>query len=353
MLWPAHACLLASVCLSLYLSFSFSLSLNLPISHSRQCLDGERPIKAANSSYTVPARIVLGRALEHLARSAKNNIASSGLPDRPLHWIITVPRNEAYPLLKSAMKEVYELVSSNHSFVLETEGAIIACREELMEVWRKRGEPKAFPVMLANCGKTNVDFVVLDAGATMAMKTMAPVQRMSGGAWGEQMVIAAIEQFVMRAIGAGACKMISEEDWLSFKREITEKTFSLVAHSLERLVLVPPCSMYAAIREETSTFPYGVRFSRGRLIFDSSVLQQLFEPSLAHISDQTKRLLDTIPGIHCILLVGRYAECPFLFERLHKQFNTPTLQVIRPCMASLAILKGAITLIQNQSVARK
>lgn len=167
------------------------------------------------------------------------------------------------------------------------------------------------------------------------------------------MVDKAIKECFVEAMQEDAAKKITDDDWLSFER-VSIETLKLKSGTNVPKVTIPEPGGPFRDALRSARFPEGIKLRRAHITVDKAVLQRFFDESLTHIADHTRWLLHHVQGIHCIMLAGGYAECPFLYDRLHAEFNTEERQVIRPSRdAGLAIVKGAVIFGQNLGIIKK
>ena len=77
-------------------------------------------------------------------------------------------------------------------------------------------------------------------------------------------------------------------------------------------------------------------------MIEVKLVEECFKESLESIAGHVRGLLSEVSGIRCILVVGGFAECPFLIQRLEREFNNAECRVVRPRDASTAVVKGAV-----------
>ena len=234
---------------------------------------------------------------------------------------------------------------------LEPEGASLACRDDLIPVWRNFGRPDIFRYMVVDCGGGTVDITIHDLN--MNTKTITEVHQANGGGWGGTCVDDEIEKLVCSIVGESLFGTLEPAELLHWKRHEIEKTKRRVRDHEGMVSLSLPFELASAIMQNGGQLQgevmQGVTFRTRHqsLQFRAGILESCFKKSLTAITNHIRGKMQEIGGIQCLLLVGGFAESPLLFNHLKGEFYRPNCHVIRPENASLAVLRGAVMYGQN------
>ena len=79
---------------------------------------------------------------------------------------------------------------------------------------------------------------------------------------------------------------------------------------------------------------------KDKLKLSPTLMESFFKDSLDNIIDHAKTILRSIKDVNMILLVGGYAESPFVQETFRNEFTN--LRIIIPQDCNLAVMKGAV-----------
>lgn len=98
------------------------------------------------------------------------------------------------------------------------------------------------------------------------------------------------------------------------------------------------------IKDYSDSSKKQVKFSSGKLVLSSEVVESLFADTLKQINDHIDTLLHKtkLKGISYIFLVGGFAESVKLQQAIKSEFES-RVTVLIPEEASLAVVKGAVT----------
>lgn len=83
-------------------------------------------------------------------------------------------------------------------------------------------------------------------------------------------------------------------------------------------------------------------FSRDKLKISPSLMESFFDKTLKQIIKHVKNILEDIPDIRTIFLVGGYSESSLLQERFKVLLKGRDKNIITPKESSLAVAKGAV-----------
>ena len=93
-------------------------------------------------------------------------------------------------------------------------------------------------------------------------------------------------------------------------------------------------------RIQLSKFNGQVKHARDKLIFEHSIIRDLFTESINSIVACALDIMKQHPKIKTILTVGGYAECELLRDKLYS--DIPDCKIVLPKESGLAVLKGAV-----------
>ena len=240
---------------------------------------------------------------------------------------------------------------------LEPEGAAFRCRSDLQHVHAAIGSPSTLRYVVADCGGGTIDVTVHDL--TVSTKKIDEVHRATGGDWGGTTVDKEILNLIRRIIGEDVADRIKDTEWLRFSRQIVEEAKRKVGTTSEdKITIAMTPEMMTAIdaaggnlSRSTSGFPGVMYRSRAAtLLIDLPLIEECFERSLSNITEHVRDIVTTVRGVHCILVVGGYAESNVLMSRMEREFKTSECNVIRPAKASLAVVAGAVVFGQDPTI---
>ncbi|KAL1268865.1 hypothetical protein QQF64_034228 [Cirrhinus molitorella] len=107
-----------------------------------------------------------------------------------------------------------------------------------------------------------------------------------------------------------------------------------------------PVSLQALAKDEQSIESYfedvqGAEWDEGAIFIEEAKLRSFFDTSFNAIESKIRQILKAELSIECMLLVGGYAESPFLRNFMQKQFGSEC-KILCPVEPQAVILKGAI-----------
>lgn len=241
---------------------------------------------------------------------------------------------------------------------LEPEGAAFRCRNDLYFAHKELGRPPVLRYVVADCGGGTIDVTIHDLKVETAEKKINEVYRATGGGWGGTMVDKEIYELIDKIIGHEVASKLVSGDWLRFRRKAVEEAKRSVTPGCDKVNLTFTAEMLQAIRdaggnieESASRYP-GVMYRRakGALQIDGHLLEKCFKESLDQIVAHLRKIMRDVKGVHCILVVGGYAESEMLMGRMEAEFRSAECRVLRPNKPSMAVVAGAVVSGQNPSI---
>lgn len=176
----------------------------------------------------------------------------------------------------------------------------------------------------------------------------------SGGDWGGKNVNKEIFDIFESIFGAEVMKKFNdmkaeilqmENDIELKKRDIKTEdklSFSLLA-SLSSLCRDVNKKNFKEMIEKSPEYKNDIVYRGGKIIFDASLVNHIFETVVSKIAGHMKSVLAQQPkanDIKTIILVGGFAKSDFVYKYIKKEFSDK--EVIVPTDPDLAVLKGAV-----------
>lgn len=93
---------------------------------------------------------------------------------------------------------------------------------------------------------------------------------------------------------------------------------------------------------QSSRLKDNVWFKLDKLQLSPSLMESFFDDTLEQMVTHVKKIIQAIPDIKTILLVGGYSESSLLQERFKKLGKEREIDIIIPKESSLAVVKGAV-----------
>lgn len=244
--------------------------------------------------------------------------------------------------------------------VLQPDAAAFSCLDDFYLAHQELGSPPVLRYVVADCGEDTVDFTVHDLELESAEKKIKEVHRATGGGWGGAMVDKEIYELINEIIGHDvASKLVVSEDWLRFRSRAVKKAKRCVSPGSGGVIsLCFTTEMLQAIRDaggniaESASRHPGVMYRRamGALKIDGKLLEKCFQGSLDQIVGHLRKIMRHVKGVHCILLVGGYANSDMLSGRMQAEFGSAECRVVRPNKPSVAVVKGAVVHGQHRAI---
>lgn len=280
-----------------------------------------------------------------------------------IRWVITVPaiwdENAKQFMREAAYKgELIDNVHSNQLLIaLEPEAASLTCRTiQTNSFTDNRENQTAKPTF-----EPGTKYIVVDAGGgtidIVAHKVrkdgrIRELFRATGGAWGGTVIDQQFINLLFRIFG----EEFINEFHAQFPKDYVEllQDFEIKKRGESDSVRVSLpynfCnfsfdgkSVQNCIKDYTQKSGNSVKFSSGKLVLSSEIVDSLFKDPLGQINDHIENLLKRpkLRDLNYIFLVGGFAESVRLQSSIKKAFSE-RVTVLVPEDASLAVVKGAV-----------
>lgn len=328
----------------------------------------EVQVHAAGINQKKPLMLPVSKFLHAVRVDALNRLSAlpggdSIRPDQ-IGWVVTVPAiwdDAAKGFMRAAAKEagIIESLDSNQMvLVLEPEGAAIASMLDSAPAVREKfaiGKR----VMILDCGGGTVDITVSEivSSRPLQLKEILPAD---GGPWGGTYVDQNFLRFVAELLGADfaavdhGTRVELLDAWEEVKRKFDptkpETEYRLDFGNVERLIPDGSSKIDSAVarinaaRGWTREADAISRTRRGHLIMSAALLRSFFDPLVDLTIQKVQGMLEQarIRGqdVNFILLVGGFAESPYLQQRVSGAFSSRA-QVIIPQRPQQVVNKGA------------
>ena len=238
--------------------------------------------------------------------------------------------------------------SDNIEIALEPEAAALSCRVDLANTWVTVDKPKQLRYIVVDCGGGTVDVTV--NSLDMATNKIDEIQAATGGPWGGMEVDKKIKEAIQRGIGQDVANKVDESHWLQFERNKIEEGKKLPeegAKAIFELTAELFQGINAAgggLRKNQPLKINGAEYrsKRNAFVFDRDLINECYSEAINNTVKHVKGLMQRLDNIHCILIVGGFADCPLLRQRIEEAFKTSKCRIIHPTNASLSVLKGAV-----------
>lgn len=197
-------------------------------------------------------------------------------------------------------------------------------------------------------------------------KTLAELLPASGGEWGGTNVDEAYRQFLEDIFGESVMETFKSdpdnisdyiEFWQNFEvkkreslsRKTTDKTYLVIPLVLTEIVKEQMKqkeshdAILNALLKKSKHCDSEIFAGQGKLNMSLDTFENFFNPTIdkltAHLSEMFNNEL--ISDVQTVLLVGGFSESELVQRQLKRRFEK-TKQLVFPCDASLAVLKGAV-----------
>ncbi|KAK3584377.1 hypothetical protein CHS0354_001304 [Potamilus streckersoni] len=298
----------------------------------------------------------------HMLRALGNNLEYEPDP-QSIRWVLTVPAiwDEN---AKQFMREVaYRggLIDDVHSnrlvIALEPEAASLYCRTLPANTFLGYDEdsgmkPKFEPgtkYLVVDAGGGTIDIV---AHKVRKDGKIRELYRATGGAWGGTIVDQQFVNLMYKIFGEDFITTFRNEYPKDFVELLQDFEVKKRGESETIRVSLPYnfCnfkhlgrSAKDCIQNFSQEHNAGIKFSSGKLVLSSSLVQELFIDCLNQINDHISLLLhkSKLKDMNYIFLVGGFAESPRLQKSIKTRFSEK-VTVLIPEEPSLTVVRGAV-----------
>ena len=246
--------------------------------------------------------------------------------------------------------------SDNIEIALEPEAAALSCRVDLSNAWVTLDKPKQLRYIVVDCGGGTVDVTV--NSLDMATNKIDEIQAATGGPWGGTEVDKKIKEAIQRGIGQDVANKVDESHWLQFERNKIEEGKKLPEEGAKAIFELT-AELFQAInaaggglRKNQPLKINGAEYrsKRNAFVFDRDLIIECYSEAINNTVKHVKGLMQRLDNIHCVLIVGGFADCPLLLQRMEEAFKTSKCRIIHPSNASLSVVKGAVMYGQNPDI---
>ncbi|XP_043084949.1 heat shock 70 kDa protein 12A-like isoform X1 [Puntigrus tetrazona] len=326
-------------------------------------------IKASNGK-TMKALKVFSESLrflkDHALDQIKINTEGRMFISSDVTWVLTVPaiwNAAAKQFMREAAVEAGLVTDSTPErliFALEPEAASVFCKQLTSDGFIAEGEDcedkleqqPGSQYMVVDCGGGTIDITVHEVLHDGKLKELhAATGNDMGGQSVDKNVIYCFKD------------IFSEEIFEKFEKEHPSEALKLkydiaLIKSCDDVVMIPcPSSLQTLAKDKQSMESYfedvqGVEWDDGGIFIEQEKLKSFFDISFSAIESTINQILKTTElRIEYMLLVGGYAQCPFLRKFMKKRFGS-VCKILCPFEPQAVILKGAILYGKTPSVVK-
>ena len=170
--------------------------------------------------------------------------------------------------------------------------------------------------------------------------TLVELHKASGGAWGGIMVDHEFYRLIEEMFGKEVVPEIKSKflwDWMKMCKEFEtrKRQVQLDADEERSLKLQIPPRFFINSQKNMDFLT-----SFDKLELKSSQFHKFFEPVVMKIVSHVRTVLQIVPEVRLILMVGGFSESKYVQSMMEKEF--PQKRMIVPLQAGLAVLEGAV-----------
>ena len=246
--------------------------------------------------------------------------------------------------------------SDNIEIASESDAAVKSCRVDLFNVWVSLGSPRHLRYIVVDCGGEMVG-VTINSLDTVTDK-ISEIHAATGGPWGGTAVDKKVKEVIQRGIGQDVANKVNESHWLQFERnkidegkKLLEEGAKAIFELTEELFLAINAAG-GGLKKNQPLKVKGAEYrqKRNAFVFDPDLIVECYTEAINNTVQHVKGLMQRLDNIHCILIVGGFADCPLLRQRIEEAFKTSKCHIIHPTNASLSVVKGAVMYGQNPDI---
>ena len=243
--------------------------------------------------------------------------------------------------------------SDNIEIAFESDAAAMSCRVDMSNVWVSLGRPMHLRYIVVDCGGEMVH--VTTNSLDTVTNQISEIYAATGRPWGGTEVDKKIKEVIQRGIGQDVANKVNESHWLQFERNKIDEGKKLLEEGAKAIFELTE-ELFLAINAAGGGLkknqPLKVkgaeyRWRRHAFVFDPDLIVECYTEAINNTVQHVKGLMQRLDNIHCILIVGGFAECPLLLQRMEEAFKTSKCRIIHPTNASLSVVKGAVMYGQN------
>ncbi|XP_045204481.2 heat shock 70 kDa protein 12A-like [Mercenaria mercenaria] len=311
----------------------------------------------------MPAKTIFAIAIRFIKNHLLQMIEARGIEfyEDDIFWVLTIPAiwNEpAKQFMREAAVEA-GMKSDQLKLALEPEAASVYCKT--VPTQRMQGEDGQSDTLgpFGPCTR----YLVLDIGGgtvdvtvheVMANGKLKELHKASGGAWGGTRVDASYFELFSNLFGHELMENFKKEN--KYEHLDMERDFELKKRTVKeegaRVNIHVSAAFVEYVKENMGLAPQDIvngtnmkdklTFRRDRIMFQGSVIKEMFDPSIQSIVDHVKEVIKSpkVQRLDKILMVGGFSECALVKKAVKAAF--PDIQVVAPDEPGLAVLKGAV-----------
>ncbi|KAK3585488.1 hypothetical protein CHS0354_003336, partial [Potamilus streckersoni] len=252
------------------------------------------------------------------------------------------------------------------TIALEPEVASIYCKAGIKDCAFEKKDAERIGIL-----KKNTKYMILDLGGGTADITchevledgnLAELHHATGGNYGGTNVDEAFRQLLVKIFGTNVIKEFKRlylDDYLELlaiferkKRLFDGKSDKVIFSFPYRLLELHESLCGVDIKRDVWNSPVGndIEFPRGKISILSSQFKSFFDTTVSSIIQQVSELLESVPDLSYIIMVGGFSESPYVYNRMQEQFGE---MVFRPIEPSSTVLKGAVLFGEHHTIITK
>ncbi|XP_060583162.1 heat shock 70 kDa protein 12B-like [Ruditapes philippinarum] len=305
----------------------------------------------------MPAMTIFGMSIRYLRNHLLKRLEKEEpwIKESDIKYVLTVPaiwKENAKQFMRKAAVEA-GIQSSNLKLALEPEAASIWCQiatDEARTMLSKAGTQ----YMVIDLGGSFVDISVHEKQIDGSVKE---IHKPSGGSFGGTQIDDNFLQWLTKLFGKSTMENFKSENMLNYKNllrdiEIKKKLMrpdnkSIAFYFGNRLLQLYKENEDIPIEEKAAALglKHKLKLYSDKLTVDASVIKEWFDSPIREMISHVKDILaeSNMKNVKIILLVGEFSESDIVYETMRENFQKP-FTIIRPPEASLAILKGAVSI---------
>jgi molecular chaperone DnaK (HSP70) len=267
-----------------------------------------------------------------------------------IQWCVTVPSiwdNAGKATMKSAMIAAELLDASPHPLiiVLEPEAASFHCHKLIREQMLHVGDK----LLVADVGGGTSDIVVQELVSVGDRYSVKEVTTSSGGLCGGTYIDARFMEFLHRKIGPCLPDCVANHPNLYAQLirswEYTKTNFG--THLCDSIDIDVPNRLATEWERYERQSGHPARQSYDEVEITYSEMQSIFDPVVEQNLELISSQLTQADELQILVVVGGFAESPYLLDAIRRRFATRVGHVISPPNPGSAVCQGAVALALN------